>query len=228
MPLNISLTQHSRDPQTEVSVKTVQRRLQARGYYIGKYGVDGIFGQDCDTATRRFQRMNGLTPDGVVGPLTMSKLNVSTSAPAPSAPPKTSTAFADKAYRLVTQGIDGTRPAYVFGAEANLTDPSPDRIDCSELVQWAVYQITHDSWVDGSRYQYAACRHISVAEAIKTKGALLFVTGSGTPNGIHHVAVSMGNGMTAEARSKYTTPQVGSWSAHDRFQYGALIPTLRY
>lgn len=228
MSLNISLTQHNRDPQPEVTVQQVQRRLIARGYNVGPSGADGRFGPDSDTATRRFQRMNGLTPDGVVGPLTWQKLSVSTSTPPPFAPPKTSTAFADKAYRLVTTGIDGTRPAYVFGAETNLNDPSPDRIDCSELVQWAVYQITHDSWVDGSRNQWAACRHISVADAIKTKGALLFVTGSGSPTGIHHVAVSMGNGMTAEARSAHMTPQVGSWSAHDRFQYGGLIPVLRY
>ena len=228
MTLNISRTQHSRDPQEPPTVKDVQRRLQARGYYIGRSGVDGIFGPDCEYATKRFQKMNGLSADGIVGPNTWAKLKVSTTTVATSTPSRSSVTFADKAYRLVTQGIDGSRPAYVFGAEANLKDLSPDRIDCSELVQWAVYQITHDSWVDGSRYQYAACRHISVAQAIKTKGALLFRTGSGSPNGIHHVAVSMGNGMTAEARSRYTTPQVGSWSAHDRFQYGGLIPVLRY
>lgn len=228
MTLAIGLDQHSRDPQDPPTVKDVQRRLQARGYYIGRYGVDGIFGMDCDAATRRFQKMNGLAADGVVGPLTWKKLSVSTTTPSPSAPPKTSTAFADKVYRLVTHGIDGSRPAYVYGAEVNLNDASPDRIDCSELVQWGVFQITRDSWVDGSRYQYGACRRIGVAEAIKTKGALLFVSGSGSPNGIHHVVVSMGNGMTAEARSRYTTPQVGSWSAHNRFQYGGLIPVLRY
>jgi len=225
MPLNISTSQHSRDPQIEVSVKSVQRRLQARGYYIGKYGVDGVFGPDCDSATRRFQRMNGLTSDGIVGPQTWDKLRVSTTTP----PAGTSAEkFANHCYSLVTTGIDGIRPAYVFGAEVNLADPSPDRIDCSELVQWGVYQQTRDSWVDGSRNQWAACRHISVDEAIKTKGALLFISGSGSPTGIHHVAVSMGNGSTAEARSAHMTPQVGSWSARGRFQYGGLIPVLHY
>ncbi len=227
MTLNISRTQHNRDPQPAPCVKDVQRRLQARGYYIGPSGVDGIFGPDCETGTKRFQRMNGLTADGIVGPATWKKLQVSTSTP-PSGLVTSAKAFADHCYRLVTSGIDGSRPAYVFGAEARLSDASPDRIDCSELVQWGVYQQTKDSWVDGSRYQYSACRHISVAEAIKTKGALLFQSGSGTPNGIHHVAISMGNGMTAEARSRYMNPQVGSWSAHNRFQYGGRIPTLRY
>ncbi len=227
MTLIISLTEHRRDPQDPVTVKDVQRRLVARGYSIGSSGVDGVFGPDCDLAVRRFQAMNGLTRDGRVGALTWSKLAVSTTTPPP-ASGRTSVAFADRCYRLVTHGIDGSRPAYLFGAEVRLSDASPDRIDCSELVQWGVYQITHDSWVDGSRNQWAACTHVPVADAIRTKGALLFVSGSGSPNGIHHVAVSMGNGMTAEARSRYTTPQVGSWAAHGRFQYGGRIRTLRY
>lgn len=225
MVLNIGLYENAHDPQDPPTVKDVQRRLVARGYSVGPSGVDGVFGNDCDAAVRRFQRMNGLTVDGVVGALTWRKLSVSTTTPVTGT---SASRFADLAYRLVTTGIDGSRPAYVFGAEAKLSDPSPDRIDCSELVQWAVYQQTHDSWVDGSRNQWAACKHIGVDQAIKTKGALLFVSGSGSPNGIHHVAVSMGNGMTAEARSRYTTPQVGSWSAHSRFQYGGLVPVLKY
>lgn len=237
MTLNISLHLHNRDPQAEVSVKSVQRRLQARGYSIGRYGVDGVFGSDCDYAVRRFQKMNGLVVDGVVGPNTWKKLSVSTTTAAPTTSATSAARFADHVYKLVTTGIDGSRPAYVFGAEANLRDASPDKIDCSELVQWGVYQQTGDSWVDGSRYQYSACKHITVSQALHIKGALLFVTGSGSPNGIHHVAVSMGNGTTAEARSKYAVSgelssgraqTVGSWKAAGRFQYAGLIPVLRY
>lgn len=226
MTLNISLHEHNKDPQSEVSVKSVQRRLQARGYGIGTSGVDGVFGPDCDRAVRRFQSMNGLAVDGVVGPNTWKKLAISTTTVATTATATSAKAFADHCYRLVTSGIDGTRPRYVFGSEVNLTDASPDRIDCSELVQWGVYQQVHDSWVDGSRYQYAATKHISVDQAIHTKGALLFVTGSGSPNGIHHVAISMGNGQTAEARS--TAMGCGSWTAYGRFQYAGLVPVLRY
>ncbi len=228
MTLVISRTEHNHDPQDPPTVRDVQNRLLARGYDVGPSGADGDFGIASEAAVRRFQKMNGLVVDGRVGKNTWAKLMVSTTTVAAATPPKSSVTFADLAYRLVTQGIDGTRPAYVFGAEPSLRDPSPDRIDCSELVQWAVYQIIHDSWVDGSRYQYAACRHVTVDVAIKTKGALLFQSGSGSPNGIHHVAVSMGNGMTAEARSRYLTPQVGSWSAHSRFQYGGMVPVLRY
>lgn len=53
-------------------VKTVQWRLLQWGYYNGK--VDGVFGADTSAAVRSFQRKNGLTPDGVVGPTTWAAL----------------------------------------------------------------------------------------------------------------------------------------------------------
>lgn len=238
MTLNISLTQHDRDPQAFPSVRDVQNRLIARGYSVGPNGADGRFGNDSDAGVRRFQAFNGLVKDGVVGKDTWAKLQVSTTAPHPAAKPGSAQAMADLVYRwLAGDGLDGSRPAYVFGAEINLAhDSSPDRTDCSESVQYGVYRMIHDSWVDGSHNQWAACRHISVDQAIRTKGALLFQTGTGSPNGIHHVAISMGNGWTVEARSSHLVdgehsghPQhVGSWRAAGRFQYAGLIPVLHY
>jgi cell wall-associated NlpC family hydrolase len=227
MTLNISKTQHNHDPQPEVSVRSVQNRLLARGFSVGPYGADGRYGDATEQSVRRFQnKYLGVNEvDGVVGPKTWGMLAKSTTAPTATSASK----FADLAYRLVTQGIDGTRPVYRFGAEARLTDPSPDALDCSELVQWAVYQLTKNAWIDGSAAQYSgsAGHHISVTEGIRTKGALLFLSGSGSPNGIHHVVISMGNGHTAEARS--TKAGCGSWPATGRgFQYATKIPVLHY
>ncbi|MDD6050849.1 MAG: peptidoglycan-binding protein, partial [Clostridiales bacterium] len=55
------------------AVKKVQQRLKELGYY--SYGCDGDFGERTATAVKAFQKMNGLTQDGVVGATTLTKLN---------------------------------------------------------------------------------------------------------------------------------------------------------
>ncbi len=54
------------------NVKLIQSLLAKIGYDPG--AVDGIFGQQTREAVREFQLDNGLEPDGVVGPLTWSRL----------------------------------------------------------------------------------------------------------------------------------------------------------
>lgn len=54
------------------SVTLAQRKLSAWGYYKG--AVDGIYGRLTYGAIITFQRRNGLTPDGVIGPRTWAAL----------------------------------------------------------------------------------------------------------------------------------------------------------
>ena len=61
-------------------VKNVQESLRRLGYFEGK--ADGDFGEYTENAVKEFQRMNKLTPDGVVGPSTLAKLGSSTAATA--------------------------------------------------------------------------------------------------------------------------------------------------
>lgn len=68
-------------------VKNVQESLRRLGYFEGK--ADGDFGEYTENAVKEFQRMNKLTPDGVVGPSTLAKLGSSTAATA--APKATAT-----------------------------------------------------------------------------------------------------------------------------------------
>lgn len=91
---------------------------------------------------------------------------------------------------------------YVFGAEAEFSDPNPDRFDCSELVQWAAARLGV-VFADGAENQRNTCRNagtlIPVSRGIHTRGALLFRVDA--PPG-DHVAISLGDGRTIEARGK--------------------------
>lgn len=55
-------------------VKYLQELLQARGYSLGKYGVDGDFGSATEKAVKQFQKDWNLQQDGVVGPKTWAML----------------------------------------------------------------------------------------------------------------------------------------------------------
>ena len=70
------------------SVKTLQERLNAKGYNAGS--VDGIFGKNTRAAVMAFQKANGLAADGIVGKLTWAKL-YDTTAALPSASTATGT-----------------------------------------------------------------------------------------------------------------------------------------
>ena len=63
-------------------VKAVQRRLNELKYNAGT--VDGYYGPTGVAAVKDFQKVNGLTVDGSVGPATWNKLFSSTAKPKPS------------------------------------------------------------------------------------------------------------------------------------------------
>ena len=55
-------------------VALIQQRLKEWGYYSG--AVDGVFGRGTYTAVVRFQRQNGLAPDGQVGKKTATAMGI--------------------------------------------------------------------------------------------------------------------------------------------------------
>lgn len=57
---------------TTWAVTQLQKELQAWGY--DPKGIDGNFGPGCEAAVKAFQRDNGLSADGSVGPATKAKL----------------------------------------------------------------------------------------------------------------------------------------------------------
>lgn len=131
------------------------------------------------------------------------------------------------AVAFVAKALEMEGKPYIFGAEVDLKDPNPKAFDCSELVQWAAAQVGV-SVPDGARRQYQFChKHHSVlddpAVAMRVRGALLFrLSETGD-----HVAISLGDGRTVEARG-HAYP-VGIFSAEGRgWTAGALVPEMRY
>lgn len=55
-------------------VTKMQKLLMKKGYKLPKFGADGDFGNETLTAVKQFQKDNGLTVDGIVGPKTWAKL----------------------------------------------------------------------------------------------------------------------------------------------------------
>lgn len=121
---------------------------------------------------------------------------------------------------FVTYCLQQAGDSYVFGAETRLDDPDPDAFDCSELIQWAAAQVGVD-FVDGSANQIAAATPISLHDAYRTRGALVYQPG--------HIAVSLGDGRrTIEARGrKYGVLEVDGINRRGWTRAG-LIPGLRY
>lgn len=123
---------------------------------------------------------------------------------------------------------------YVLGAEASKLDANPRRFDCSELTEWACGRAgVFPVLPDGAWFQKEHCRRhgtlISVADGIRTKGALLFVAKGlfASNGGGNHVAFSLGDGRTIEARGrKYG---VGVFNANGRsWTHAARIPGVDY
>lgn len=107
---------------------------------------------------------------------------------------------------------------YIFGAEARLSDANPGAFDCSELIEWALARVGV-KFVDGSANQIAACRQISVAQALRTRGALVYAPG--------HIGISLGDGRTFEARNSRVGVRVFGAGTF-RWTRGGLVPGLRY
>lgn len=63
---------------TGEDVKYCQQKLLDLGYDLGPSGADGQFGTKTLVAVKAFQAANGLSQDGIVGPLTWEKLEAVT------------------------------------------------------------------------------------------------------------------------------------------------------
>lgn len=58
-------------------IKLVQKKLKNWGYYTGS--VDGIYGSKTKAAVVKFQKKNGLAPDGIIGDKTLKAMGITSS-----------------------------------------------------------------------------------------------------------------------------------------------------
>lgn len=63
-------TKISVDKSNKADVKFVQELLLSKGYDLGKYGVDGIYGKFTDAAFKKFNEDTSASIDGIAGPKT--------------------------------------------------------------------------------------------------------------------------------------------------------------
>ncbi len=73
---SISVSGLSKIGSRGTEVRNIQTRLKKWGYYTGS--VDGIYGTATKNAVIKFQKKNGLTPDGIAGPATLKKIGLPT------------------------------------------------------------------------------------------------------------------------------------------------------
>ena len=115
---------------------------------------------------------------------------------------------------------------YVAGASG------PNSFDCSGLVSWAAAQVGVSFPEPVSAQSLAivnAGMHLSVQDVIATAGAVLYrgVPGvNGGMSGTDHIAISLGNGQTMEARGRAYGCNVFSATKGRDWAGGGLIPGI--
>ncbi len=117
---------------------------------------------------------------------------------------------------------------YTWGAKPPPSDPNPTAFDCSGLIWWALARL-RIPFPQGSWLQLEDCRRrgtmiVPYDKAFSIQGTLLFRHDTPAEG---HVAVSLGNGSTMEARGK--AYGVNEWPSRQRhWTHAAYVPMLRY
>ncbi|PYE21692.1 putative peptidoglycan binding protein [Paraburkholderia silvatlantica] len=83
-------------------VRTLQQTLATHGFSPG--AIDGMFGQGTVAAVMAFQKSEGLLPDGIAGPRTLSALGLADSTTLPSAIPAVSVQIVSQIFPVTPIG----------------------------------------------------------------------------------------------------------------------------
>ena len=181
--------------------------------------------------------LKSLLDDGVAGGAgvagTQSTLGA-TNSPTPSSGTtpgisKLETVATNKAEAFVNQALKAQGDTYEYGTARDLSNPDPDRFDCSGLVVWAAKQSGYEAPGFGNTnadgllsYAEKTGGALSPEDAKKKKGALLFRKDGDAP--AHHVAISLGDGTTMEAKG--TKEGVGIFPERNTWNFGGELPGM--
>ena len=181
--------------------------------------------------------LKSLLDDGVAGGAgvagTQSTLGA-TNSPTPSSGTtpgisKLETVATNKAEAFVNQALKAQGDTYEYGTARDLSNPDPDRFDCSGLVVWAAKQSGYEAPGFGNTnadgllsYTEKTGGALSPEDAKKKKGALLFRKDGDAP--AHHVAISLGDGTTMEAKG--TKEGVGIFPERNTWNFGGELPGM--
>lgn len=196
-------------------------------------GGEPLYGTDVDAARAAVERA---TESGLLGaPFEWPD--------ASGAPPEVASAPDDpgeiQAEVFVQAALRQLGDAYVTNASTDPNDPDPDAFDCSEFTEWAAAQAGVTGLGEASFLQYnqmkAAGTTMSVEEALRTRGALLFRFPGGEPTPGqtsrregYHVAISLGDGTTVDAASPDRGVSIYEDAAGRGFTHAALVAGMDY
>lgn len=211
------------------TVQKVQNMLSKLGY-INSANVTGYFGEVTENAVKLFQRTNGLSADGSVGALTMTKLtsNDAKKAPANTGSSSSGSSGSGSGGGASSSGkqsgggntsvpntgnATGGASSLIAVASSKLGSPyvwgskGPNSFDCSGFIYWCLNQVgVHQSYLTSSGWRsvgkYTKITRFSDLKA----GDIIVVSG--------HVGIVAGGGTVIDASSsngKVVHRSLSSW-----------------
>jgi cell wall-associated NlpC family hydrolase len=160
----------------------IQQRLLSLGYEIGS--ADGDFGSATENAVKAYQKDQGLTPDGVVGPTTFKAL-LGRDIPAVSRDSSTAAAR-----RIIQLSMRYLGVPYVFGGT------TADGFDCSGFTRY-VYRTVGVNLPRTADDQFEVGRAVSLSRL--QPGDMVFFTTYAS--GASHSGIYIGDGKFISATS---------------------------
>lgn len=133
---------------------------------------------------------------------------------------------------FIEKALSRKGSAYKF-ADGRTSNPKQSYFDCSGLVYWASSQSGYrppNGWGDLTAVGMydlisSSGTTMTVEEAMATKGALLFSDNPETDRRVDHVAISLGDGTTMEAKG--TNAGVGIFPKRTGWDYAGTLPGMK-